>query len=132
MKLSLTLKRILKLLQGKKTNPAQKAQTAFSTPSEYQEFKSKYLPYIAVITILSGITLTVYQLQLQQDIRQQAENQKLRLDLYDINRDGLIDLADYNIIISEMNQTGENLQSDINKDGIVDEKDLQLFNTNYK
>ena len=48
----------------------------------------------------------------------------------DINKDGEIDLEDFNIIRSQFGQTGSNLAADLNNDGIVDLLDYNHWKNN--
>ena len=48
----------------------------------------------------------------------------------DLNKDGTVNLFDYNILLENFGQTGENI-ADINRDGIVDIFDFYIFKKNY-
>ena len=48
----------------------------------------------------------------------------------DINKDGIVNRDDFNVLASEWGKQGENLKSDFNKDCIVDLRDMAVM-ANY-
>lgn len=122
MHLSAFLERFFNVFKRKKQPVEEKAQAGFSTPSEYKDFKSKYLPYVAVVVLMAGLGVTIYQVQVMQDIRQKAQEPLtppvtaptgnsgasptpvyLRSDLggFGGQKDGKVDIQDYNIFVSD-------------------------------
>jgi len=72
MKVSDFFKKIISSVKKKKSPPEEQAKTGFTNPSEYQDFKSKFLPYVAVVTIMAGLGVTLFQIQYDQDPRSRA------------------------------------------------------------
>lgn len=46
---------------------------------------------------------------------------------YDLNSDGLVNTADYAIVLRNFGKKGTSIKGDLNSDGVVDQKDLELM-----
>ena len=49
------------------------------------------------------------------------------LSIYDLNRDGKINAADYAILLQNLGKKGKDIKNDLNKDSVIDQKDLDLM-----
>lgn len=57
----------------KSKKPITNTDAGFSSPAEYNNFKRKFLPYLLSLTLILGVSITVYSVQFQKDVRQQAQ-----------------------------------------------------------
>ena len=52
-------------------------------------------------------------------------------NIADINQDGIVDITDYSILVSQFFQTGDSLSADLNGDRIVDISDYSILVSNF-